>query len=248
MKSSLWMESKRYVSMVLRPQQFVALYDSVNMLQVPNYLKKKYSRQDFQAYISNLLFTGMRYEELKRLQEREDYYYRKERKIYLPMEADPKSHRVHQPRHIRLSDAGVKAIEFLWTSSPMPDSYQMDQLLHSWADRAGFESRTFNKQINRTVRNLKNEPVIEVDPEGNETIKKIRDQVQLTTNGMSVKVFRKTWECWLIWSYPHLESMIIDNQGHSRGVAISHYRSLTFDKEDIEQARKFTKGWNVLEE
>ncbi len=61
---------------------------------------------------------------------------------------------------------------------------------------------------------------------------------------ISVKTFRKTWESWLVASYPTLIPLIAMSQGHTEITAMKHYLNLPFTKEDLEEIRIRTAGWS----
>ena len=61
---------------------------------------------------------------------------------------------------------------------------------------------------------------------------------------ISVKTFRKTWESWLVVSYPNALSLIAMSQGHTLFTAMNHYLNLPFTDEDIEEIKVRTAGWS----
>ncbi len=66
---------------------------------------------------------------------------------------------------------------------------------------------------------------------------------ELGDNGISVKTFRKTWESWLVVSYPTAFPLIAMSQGHTLITAMEHYLNLPFTKEDVEEIKLRTAGW-----
>ena len=66
----------------------------------------------------------------------------------------------------------------------------------------------------------------------------------LGEKGISVKTFRKTWESWLVVSYPTALPLIAMSQGHTLITAMQHYLNLPFTKEDIEEIKIRTAGWS----
>lgn len=60
---------------------------------------------------------------------------------------------------------------------------------------------------------------------------------------ISVKTFRKTWECWLVCSYPERIPLIAMSQGHTEIVAMNHYLNIPFSKEEIDAIKEKTAGW-----
>ena len=61
---------------------------------------------------------------------------------------------------------------------------------------------------------------------------------------ISVKTFRKTWESWLVVSYPNAMPLIAMSQGHTTITAMNHYLNLPFTDEDIEEIKVRTAGWS----
>ena len=61
---------------------------------------------------------------------------------------------------------------------------------------------------------------------------------------ISVKTFRKTWESWLVVSYPNALALIAMSQGHTTFTAMNHYLNLPFTDEDIEEIKVRTAGWS----
>ena len=61
---------------------------------------------------------------------------------------------------------------------------------------------------------------------------------------ISVKTFRKTWESWLVVSYPNAIPLIAMSQGHTLFTAMNHYLNLPFTDEDIEEIKVRTAGWS----
>ncbi len=63
------------------------------------------------------------------------------------------------------------------------------------------------------------------------------------SKGVSVKSFRKTWESWLVVSYPNSIPLISMSQGHTELVSLKHYLNIPFSKEDIKEIKVRTAGW-----
>ncbi len=61
---------------------------------------------------------------------------------------------------------------------------------------------------------------------------------------ISVKTFRKTWESWLVVSYPNALSLIAMSQGHTLFTAMNHYLNLPFTDEDVKEIKVRTAGWS----
>lgn len=65
----------------------------------------------------------------------------------------------------------------------------------------------------------------------------------MLVEGLSAKTFRKTWESWLLFSYPDRAIEIALSQGHSELTQLRHYANLPFLDKDREEMREFVVGW-----
>jgi len=61
--------------------------------------------------------------------------------------------------------------------------------------------------------------------------------------GLCAKTTRKTWESWLIATYPQAEGLIAASQGHTQTTQIKHYLGLGFYPEEIESMKKYVEGF-----
>ena len=60
---------------------------------------------------------------------------------------------------------------------------------------------------------------------------------------VTVRTFRKTWESWLVVSYPERIPIIAMSQGHTTITAMRHYLNLPFTEEEKREILKETEGW-----
>jgi len=67
--------------------------------------------------------------------------------------------------------------------------------------------------------------------------------VGLDTSGLSVKTTRKTWECWLVYYYPHVTANIYLSQGHTQMTALHSYLNMPFTDQDRKEMEEFVGGW-----
>lgn len=68
------------------------------------------------------------------------------------------------------------------------------------------------------------------------------------TQGINIKMTRKTWECWLVEYFGNIKgedniTPILLSQGHTRDTAINHYLSLPFTKQDHDDMTFMMEGW-----
>jgi len=66
--------------------------------------------------------------------------------------------------------------------------------------------------------------------------------------GITIKMTRKTYECWLIEYYGSIKgedniTPILLSQGHTRETAINHYLSLPFTRKDHDEMGFMMEGW-----
>ena len=64
-----------------------------------------------------------------------------------------------------------------------------------------------------------------------------------TNLSISLKTFRKTWECWLVISYPDRIPLIAMSQGHTEIVAMRHYLNVPFSRTEKLEIEDYTRGW-----
>ena len=160
-----------------------------------------------------LLYTGMRYIELCRVAEHQDWIREASRTIYLSNEAQLKVERKSPDRFVHLSREGWSAVSlfFMRVKDPKAELYSrrgFTKLLKTHAKTAGVSSE-----------------------------------------GLSAKTFRKTYESWLVQSLviqgrqPSALSLIAQSFGHTETTAVSHYINLDFTALDIEKILVRTAGW-----
>ncbi len=61
--------------------------------------------------------------------------------------------------------------------------------------------------------------------------------------GLCAKSFRKTWESWLLFSYPDKAMEIALSQGHTELTQLRHYANLPFLDKDKDEMKEFVAGW-----
>jgi hypothetical protein len=192
---------------ILRPNEFQSLLDGCPKIE-------------FKTMIQALLYTGMRYIELKRFQQHPEWY--DGDFIHLPREAVHKDKRTQQERWVRLNNQGRMIIQyFIKYKKKLPSYQSMSQNLSCWALRAGFpEAKVVTKK----------------DKKGN--IKKTYVCPVLTS-----KTFCKTWESWLMFCYPQQIAMITLSQGHTTLTSLQHYVNMPFTEADRIEIMNFIQGW-----
>ena len=77
----------------------------------------------------------------------------------------------------------------------------------------------------------------------NDALRYWGEKAGLGRKGVTVKAFRKTWESWLVVSYPDRIDLITMSQGHTELVSMRHYLNIPFTREDKEEIKMRTAGW-----
>jgi len=71
-------------------------------------------------------------------------------------------------------------------------------------------------------------------------------EAKLSTLGICPKMFRKTMISYLMATIPDKEPYILMSAGHGKDVQQRHYLAAGFERRDIEDMRKFLKGWGEV--
>ena len=112
---------------VLRPSEYKRLLEGCQ-------------KQDLKTILQALLYTGMRYIELKRFQKYPSWFDGVQF-IHLPREADRKVKRTQQERFVRLSPPGRIIVGyFLQLRRPMPSYQTWQENMQTWARRSGLST------------------------------------------------------------------------------------------------------------
>ena len=90
----------------------------------------------------------------------------------------------------------------------------------------------------------------EIEKNGKRQMTKETAKVErtITTNGLSVRVFRKTWNSWLVNYFKdnnHSLTIAEMSMGHTDETALKHYLSLQFDQEDMNDIEKVVRGFGL---
>jgi len=60
---------------------------------------------------------------------------------------------------------------------------------------------------------------------------------------LSTKSTRKTWESWLVTTYPQYTHIIFLSQGHDAMTALKHYVTLPYSPQDKMDMKEYVYGW-----
>lgn len=219
---------------ILRPVEYEAI--------IKAFVKYKLKFANLPAV---LLSTGMRYVELKKLNEHPEWH------IYDEKIIDPKGLHLNdklrqkgftQSRVIYLSDYGNERVK-TWLNRPdryVPSRVYFDIMMNRLSEQAGLRVQP---------RTIERDHYI-LTPEG----KKIKDKekggwlrttstITYNTTGVSEKSFRKTWVSWLMTMYPQFEPRITASFGHSPDTSRKYYQSYRFSDHDVEMMERYVKGF-----
>jgi integrase len=76
-----------------------------------------------------------------------------------------------------------------------------------------------------------------------EDLKRWACNSQLDPVGLGPKSMRKTWESWLVASYPERVLEVFLSQGHTQMTALTHYLGLPFTQGDKDAMLEYVSGW-----
>jgi len=76
-----------------------------------------------------------------------------------------------------------------------------------------------------------------------ENLKRWARLAGLDDRRLSPKTTRKTYEGWLVTSFPAMTNIVFISQGHSDMVALKHYVTLPFSPQDKLDMKEFVYGW-----
>ena len=69
------------------------------------------------------------------------------------------------------------------------------------------------------------------------------EDAKLSNEGIKPKMFRKTMISWLEATFPEKDRYILMSAGHGEDVQQRHYLAAGFERGDMEEMRKYLKGW-----
>ena len=75
------------------------------------------------------------------------------------------------------------------------------------------------------------------------TLIRASKRANLSPRGITPKMTRKTWESWLVASYPAMTLQIALSQGHSSLTALNHYVNIAFSLSETLEMKKYVTGF-----
>lgn len=76
-----------------------------------------------------------------------------------------------------------------------------------------------------------------------EALKFAATNAEIGTEGISPKMFRKTFLSWLVAASPEKYFNIAMSAGHTINILQKHYAAIAFQREDVTAMRDYVKGW-----
>ena len=274
-KPGIFDEKEGQVVRILRPKEFHALVDNV---EVETETKWKFLQRhdittdDVRAWSNFLMYTGCRFPEAVLVHSDPSKY--DGRGILRIPNYKGKAMRSIKARNIFLSYRGREVLKDFFESQQMPsETYQdvvdtmraLTVILHESGKTIGLPEQTFTLRRKRKVKEHgvvkmeKKQVTKVVRVEGKPTIVETEIEVpvinvttqQHTTNGCNIRSFRHSWESWLYWGKgnegPTTLSQIILSQGHRQNISMEHYLNFGFDKkDDLEDIKKEVEGFGEV--
>jgi len=120
---------------ILRPNEWKALLDGC-------------PKVDYKTILQTLLYTGMRFVELKRFQEYPSWY--DGDFVHLPKEASRKKKRTQRERWVRLNNQGKMIVQyFTQLKRPVPSYQSWNENLKCWCNRANLDPEGISVKTTR---------------------------------------------------------------------------------------------------
>jgi hypothetical protein len=92
-------------------------------------------------------------------------------------------------------------------------------------------------------RLLDYKPLVPHRASWNTSLKRAAKKANIDPTGIEPKMTRKTWESWLVASYPEATLHVLSSQGHDTTTALGHYVSIGFTSVEISEIKHYTEGW-----
>ena len=77
----------------------------------------------------------------------------------------------------------------------------------------------------------------------NENLLRWSRRKDLDPVGITARSLRKTYESWLIFSFPEATNLVYLSQGHTTLTSLQHYVNLPFLDEDKKAMKQWVEGW-----
>ena len=252
MKTPIWKTANRQATRILRYDEVVRLLSNLELEPKGSWTRKiTASKGTVQVWLQALLFTGMRFHELAILHShpellQDDGTIILEKNTFYDV---GKKKQTLRERVVYLSDMGLEIINKFFGVLPLHsdpgEAYRyLDSVLVATGKALEYPERRITFKENRTIG------ITETENDGKKKRVKQTTPVErtLVTNGLSVRVFRKTWNSWLVNYFKNdVHSLMIAemSMGHTDQTALKHYLTLQFDADDMKDIEKAVKGFGL---
>lgn len=168
---------------------------------------------EHKTMLLSLLYTGMRYVELQRFQDHPNWY-------------SPTDGFIHLPAFVIYKDKICKG------ASRKAKRRQTDRWVR--LNNMGKQAIEYFIKLDKPLPNYNG---------WNANLKCWCKRAEINPTGVSVKSTRKTWESWLLFTYPTRILDVVGSQGHTTTISIQHYVNMPFTDEDKVGIKRYTEGW-----
>lgn len=168
---------------------------------------------------------------------------------YLLIRKSLKSH--HQILLDGLIFTGMRGEEF-WRFLQNPKWYDPDRMVIHLPRQASFKVRSKQRERDIHLSNWGQQVIERVFDKDLETISRVAwrgdllraaKRAGINPEGIVPKMTRKTWESWLVSSFPSMTVQIALSQGHTSLTAMEHYLNLSFTSTEKEDMKKYVSGF-----
>ena len=252
MKTPIWKTANRQATRILRYGEVRELLANLELEPTGAWSRKiPASKGTVQVWLQALLFTGMRFYELAILHShpellQDDGTIILEKNTFYDV---GKKKQTLRERVVYLSDMGLDIINKFFDvlslhSDPFEAYNYLDAVLTATGKALGSPERTITLKENKTIG------IQEIEKNGKRMVVRQTTPVErtLVTNGLSVRVFRKTWNSWLVNYFKNdIHSLTIAemSMGHTDQTALKHYLTLQFDADDMKDIERAVKGFGL---
>lgn len=77
----------------------------------------------------------------------------------------------------------------------------------------------------------------------NDKLKRWAELAGIDPEAISVRSLRKTYESWLVISYPHASAIIYGSQGHNEITSLKHYTNMPFTADEVKEMKEWVDGY-----
>ncbi len=252
MKTPIWKVATRQATRILRYGEIKEILSNIEVEPSGSWSRRiPASKGNVQIWLQGLLFTGMRFYELFILHShpellQDDGTLRLDKNLFYDV---GKQKQTVKERIVYLSDMGIGVVDKFFKTLPLhsdpKEAYRyLDSVLAATGKKLGYPERTITYKENKTIG------IQEIEKDGKRKIVRQTAPIDrvISTNGLSLRVFRKTWNSWLVNYFKndnHSLTIAEMSMGHTDKTALKHYLTLQFDDEDMKEIEKAVKGFGL---